>query len=125
MHQLRRRNFETILQDVVGVGVRPRAVDLHNEIPKTTVSFSTCVVRTEVHRRKMMCQQLRQGPKLILEWLSMAVGGCFQCRAPQRAEDDGRPDNSADPLDDDILEAPLKVQLAEVRELSEIWLSLP
>ena len=40
-------------------------------------------------------------------------------------EDYARPDYGAKSLDDDVLDAPLKVQLTEVCKLSKIWLMLP
>ena len=43
----------------------------------------------------------------------------------QRTENDAWPNNCTESFDDDVLEAPFEVKLAEVSKLSEIWLVLP
>ena len=46
-------------------------------------------------------------------------------RTMQHMEDNAWPNDGTESLDDDVLEAPLEVQLAEVSELSKIQLANP
>ena len=76
-------------------------------ILQDAVSISVCMQAVDLH------------DEILKTRCAMAVCGHFQCRVPQCPEDDARPYNSAESLNDDVLEAHLQVQLAEVHKLSK------